>query len=167
MLTELSQIFQSSILANHDIQLKLDLDSELSPVLCNANALKQVYTNLIKNSVEALSEKSEIMVYTQDQVNVDGQTYVEISVVDNGPGIRPAVLNQLFKQVQTEKGHDHAGIGLSIVKKLVTEMSGSISCRSNTKGTRFQILLPNKWDKKHYSLCANNKNKTHESYAIE
>ena len=144
LLTELSQIFQSSILANHDIQLKLDLDSELLPVLCNANALKQVYTNLIKNSVEALSEKSEIMVYTQDQVNVDGQTYVEISVVDNGPGIRPAVLNQLFKPVQTEKGNDHAGIGLSIVKKLVTEMNGSISCRSNKKGTRFQILLPNK-----------------------
>ena len=144
LLTELTQIFETSILSSNKIQLKLDLDTALSPVSCNANALKQIYTNLVKNAAEALPEKGQIMVYTQGQVNVDGQTYIEISVADNGPGIRSEVLSQLFKPVQTDKGDNHAGIGLSIVKKLVAELDGSISCRSSNKGTNFQILLPTK-----------------------
>ena len=143
-LKELTQIFETSILASNKIQLELDLDSSLPLIPCNADKLKQIYTNLIKNAVEALPEKGQIMVYTQDQVNVDGQTYIEISIADNGPGIRPEVLSQLFTPVQTDKDSSHNGIGLSIVKKLVSELNGSISCRSNNKGTRFQILLPTK-----------------------
>ena len=144
LLAELTQIFKTSILASKKIQLKLDLDTGLPPVSCNASTLKQIYTNLVKNAAEALPEKGQIMVYTQGQVNVDGQTYIEISVADNGSGIRSEVLSQLFKPVQTDKGGGHAGIGLSIVKKLVAELNGSISCRSSNKGTNFQILLPTK-----------------------
>ncbi|MDH3343285.1 MAG: HAMP domain-containing histidine kinase, partial [Gammaproteobacteria bacterium] len=144
LLSELTQIFKTSILDSNKIQLKLDLDKALAPVNCNGNALKQIYTNLVKNAVEALPEKGQIMVYTQGQVNVDGQNFIEISVADNGAGIRPEVLSQLFKPIQTDKGDNHSGIGLSIVKKLVAELNGSISCRSNNKGTNFQILLPTK-----------------------
>ena len=144
LLTDLTTIFKTSLLASKKIQLELDLDPNLSPVSCNSDSLKQIYTNLVKNAAEALPEKGQIMVYTQGQVNVDGQTYIEISVADNGSGIRPEVLSQLFKPVQTDKGNDHSGIGLSIVKKLVTELNGSISCRSNSRGTNFQILLPTK-----------------------
>ena len=144
LICELSQVFETSILKPKNIQLKLDLDTEISQLSCNANALKQIYTNLIKNAAEALPEKGQIMVYTQNQVNVDGITFIEITVEDNGPGIRSEVLNKLFKPVQTEKGDDHAGIGLSIVKKLITELNASISCRSSNKGTVFRILLPKK-----------------------
>lgn len=142
LITELTHIFESSILDGNNIQLQLDLDTDIAPISCNANALKQIYTNLVKNAFEALPANGKIMVYTQGQVNVDGKTYIEISVADNGSGIRSEVLSQLFKPVQTEKGDGHAGIGLSIVKKLVTELNGSISCRSSKKGTNFQILLP-------------------------
>lgn len=142
LITELSQIFETSILDSNNIQLNLDLDPEITPLYCNANALKQIYTNLVKNAVEALPANGQIMVYTQGQVNVDGKTYIEISVADNGPGIRSEVLSQLFRPIQSEKGGSHSGIGLSIVKKLVAELDGSISCRSSSKGTNFQILLP-------------------------
>ena len=144
LITELTHIFETSILDSNNIQLQLDLDTDIAPIYCNANALKQIYTNLVKNAVEAFPANGKIMVYTQGQVNVDGKTYIEISVADNGPGIRPEVLSQLFKPVQTEKGNGHSGIGLSIVKKLVAELNGSVSCRSSNKGTNFQILLPTK-----------------------
>ncbi|MDH5711467.1 MAG: HDOD domain-containing protein, partial [Gammaproteobacteria bacterium] len=144
LISELGTVFETSILANQSIQLKLNLDSELEAISCNADALKQIFTNLVKNAAEALPAKGKIMVYTQGQVNVDGKTFIEISITDNGPGIRAEVLNQLFKPVQSDKGDGHAGIGLSIVRKLVGEMNGSISCRTNNKGTSFQILLPNK-----------------------
>ncbi|MFC1588721.1 HDOD domain-containing protein [Pseudomonadota bacterium] len=144
LISELSGVFETSILASKNIRLSIDLDQSLAAISCNANALKQIYTNLVKNAVEALPANGEIMVYTQDQVNVDGKTFIEISVADNGPGIHSEVLSRLFTPVQTEKGDGHAGIGLSIVSKLVDELNGSISCRSNNRGTRFQILLPNK-----------------------
>ena len=82
------------------------------------------------------------MVYTQDNVNVDGKEHIELCVADDGPGVDPDILPKLFSPVDSTKGGDHAGLGLSIVKNLVNELHGSISCRSSDKGTSFHILLP-------------------------
>jgi len=144
MIADLTLVFQTSICAANDIQITLDLDERISPLMSNSNALKQIYTNLVKNAVEALPANGEIMVYTQDHVNVDGKEHIEISVADDGPGIDPEILPRLFSPVETQKGEEHAGLGLTIVKNLVNELHGSISCRSSDKGTSFHILLPKK-----------------------
>ncbi len=144
LIADLTHVFQTSLFAAHDIQISLDLDDRLAPLLSDANALKQIYTNLVKNAVEALPANGQIMVYTQDQVNVDGQEHLEISVADDGPGIQPDILSSLFTPVETTKGGEHAGLGLTIVRNLVNELNGSISCRSSDKGTSFHILLPKK-----------------------
>ncbi|MBL4710990.1 MAG: HAMP domain-containing histidine kinase, partial [Gammaproteobacteria bacterium] len=52
------------------------------------------------------------------------------------------ILPKLFSPVESTKGEYHAGLGLTIVKNLVNELHGSISCRSGDKGTSFHILLP-------------------------
>ena len=142
LLTELSQVFRTSLLSSKKIEITLDLDDHINPLASDANALKQIYTNLVKNAVEALPTNGQIMVYTLDSVNVDGQENIEISVTDNGPGIEPKILSSLFSPVESTKGEGHAGLGLTIVKKLVAELQGSISCRSSRKGTSFHILLP-------------------------
>jgi signal transduction histidine kinase/HD-like signal output (HDOD) protein len=142
LITELTNVFKTSLFSPSNIEVTLDLDEHITPLHGDANALKQIYTNLIKNSVEALPTNGEIMVYTLDSVNVDGQENIEISVTDNGPGIKPDILPNLFSPVESTKGGGHAGLGLSIVKKLVAELHGSISCRSSKKGTSFHILLP-------------------------
>ena len=142
IIADLTHIFQSSLFANKNIQISLDLDERLSTLQTNANALKQIYTNLIKNAVEALPANGQIMVYTQDYVNVDGKEHIELSVSDNGPGIEINILPRLFSPVDSTKGDEHAGLGLTIVKNLVNELHGSISCRSSDKGTSFHILLP-------------------------
>jgi putative nucleotidyltransferase with HDIG domain len=144
LIADLTHVFQTSLFAAHNVQVSLDLDDRIQPMLSDANALKQVYTNLVKNAVEALPANGQIMVYTQDQVNVDGQEHIEISVADDGPGIQPDILSSLFTPVETTKGDGHAGLGLTIVRNLVNELHGSISCRSSDKGTSFHILLPKK-----------------------
>ncbi len=144
LISDLTLVFQTSICAANNIQIKLDLDDRIRPLMSNANALKQVYTNLIKNAVEALQANGQIMVYTQDYVNVGGKEHIEISISDDGPGINPEKLPKLFSPVETQKGSDHAGLGLTIVKNLVNELHGSISCKSSKKGTSFHILLPKK-----------------------
>lgn len=142
IITDLTRIFQTSLFASKNIQISLDLDDRIETLQSNANAIKQIYTNLIKNAVEALGANGQIMVYTQDYVNVDGEDHIEISVADNGPGIDVDTLKRLFSPIETTKGGNHAGLGLTIVKNLVNELHGSISCRSSDKGTGFYILLP-------------------------
>ena len=142
IIADLTHVFQTSLFASKNIQITLDLDERINSLQSNANALKQIYTNLIKNAVEALPANGQIMVYTQDHVNVDGKEHIELSVADDGPGIDIDILPRLFSPVESTKGDDHAGLGLTIVKNLVAELHGSISCRSSDKGTSFHILLP-------------------------
>jgi len=142
IIADLTHVFQTSLFASKNIQISLDLDERIDTLQSNANALKQIYTNLVKNAVEALPANGQLMVYTQDYVNVDGKQHIELSVADDGPGIDIDILPQLFSPVDSTKGDDHAGLGLTIVKNLVNELHGSISCRSSDKGTSFHILLP-------------------------
>jgi putative nucleotidyltransferase with HDIG domain len=142
IIADLTHVFQTSLFASKNIQIDLDLDERINTLQSNANAIKQIYTNLIKNAVEALPANGQLMVYTQDYVNVDGKEHIELSVSDDGPGIDTDILPRLFSPVESTKGEDHAGLGLTIVKNLVNELHGSISCRSSDKGTSFHILLP-------------------------
>ena len=142
IITDLSNVFQTSLFADKHIQISLDLDERIHTLQSNTNALKQIYTNLIKNAVEALPANGTLMVYTQDYVNVDGKEHIELSVADDGPGMDTETLSQLFSPMVSTKGSGHAGLGLTIVKNLVNELHGSISCRSSDKGTGFYILFP-------------------------
>ena len=129
-------------LPEKSIQIKLELDEHMPMIICNLDAVKQIYTNLVKNAIEALPTNGQIVVYTQSYVNVNGNEFVEISVKDNGPGIAASVLPDLFSPVETEKGENHSGLGLSIVKQLVNDLHGTISCKSSPRGTSFHIHLP-------------------------
>jgi signal transduction histidine kinase len=142
LIADLSHVFQISLFAANNISISLSLDDALPPVYSNPNAIRQIYTNLVKNAIEALPANGHLMVDTKDQVNVDGKAHIEISVADDGPGIDPGILPKLFSPVPTKKGENHAGLGLTIVKNLVSELQGSISCRSSNKGSEFYILLP-------------------------
>ena len=142
IIANLTKVFQPSLFDSKNIQISLDLDQRIETLQSNANAFKQIYTNLIKNAVEALPANGKLMVYTHDYVNVDGKQHIEISIADNGPGIDGDILPRLFTPVESTKGGNHAGLGLSIVRNLVNELHGSISCRSSEKGTSFHILLP-------------------------
>lgn len=129
-------------LAPQQIVLRADLAEGLTKIPTDRNKLKQILLNLVKNAAEAMSRGGEIAVATRDNINQDGQLFIEIEVADTGPGIPPEVMAQLFEPVRTSKGGQHAGLGLAIVKSLVKQMKGHIDCRSGANGTRMRILLP-------------------------
>ena len=140
---DLAKIFKASISANKSIELELDLDKQLEPVHSSRNSLKQILTNLIKNASEAIEDFGTVVVSTRGNINVDGKNYVEITISDDGPGIPDGMMEYLFSPVTSMKGNGHSGLGLTIVRNLVAELHGSISCRTTKDiGTEFRILMP-------------------------
>ena len=113
-----------------------------SEVRVNARSLKQILVNLVKNAIEAMPRGGEIQVLNNGHVNRDGLLYTELCVRDNGPGMPQEILEVLFSPVQSSKGGEHQGLGLSIVHGLIKQSQGLITCRSGTQGTAFEILLP-------------------------
>lgn len=141
LISGLFKIFESSLFSTHDIKSSLDLDQSIQPVVLDKNSTKQIITNLIKNAAEAITSGGIINVATRT-VNVDGKTFIEIEIKDNGPGIKESILKDLYSPVSSTKGKNHSGLGLSIVKNLIDKMKGSITCRTSKSGTTFNILFP-------------------------
>jgi len=137
-----ARIFEQSLCATHQIALQLHLDDTVPPLTSHVTHLQQILTNLLKNAVEALPPGGIIRIATAGGVMVNGRHFAEITIEDNGPGIPEAVVHQLFSPVTSSKGGGHSGLGLSITKKLMDELGGSIVCQSSRSGTRFQLLIP-------------------------
>jgi signal transduction histidine kinase len=124
------------------VQIAVRLQDQPFETGGDADTLKQILVNLMKNAVEALPGGGEIAIGNNGYVNRDGQLYVELWIKDTGPGISAEVMANLFTPVRSAKGSAHRGLGLSIVHGLVKQLQGFITCRSSKKGTTFEILLP-------------------------
>lgn len=143
LIEELDKLFQSSLFASHNISSTLDLDRSMPGIRTQRGHMKQILTNLMKNASEAMEQGGNLTITTRDNAFLNGKTYIEIQVIDDGPGIAQEVMQQLFTPVTSTKGSSHSGLGLAIVKNLMDELSGHLSCTSNEgQGTRFQLYLP-------------------------
>ena len=153
---------QSPLFEANGVDVQLELDSTIPTLEMDADKLKQVVTNLVKNALEELVEKQDdslleeqdvffqprVSVITRDSVFINGVNCVEVCVSDNGRGIQSSVLETLFKPVRSKKGNNHQGLGLSIVNELVDALDGFISCQSRAnEGTTFRVYLKRRTSK--------------------
>ena len=149
---DLNQLVQDTVDALSDteikprqIEIKFDLQNDLEPVATNPVLVRQILINLLKNGAEAVADGGVIQVLTREGCSADNGRYVELVVLDNGPGIDPQLQEKLFRPVVSTKGAGHAGVGLSIVKGMVDDLGGRISCYSSRdSGTGFHLQLPRK-----------------------
>lgn len=143
LIKESLQLIAETGFMPESIEASTSFDPALPPIRTDGSAVKQILLNLLKNAVEAMPEGGQVWLRTRDYVYLDAREYVEIGIADSGPGIPPHVLARLFQPVESTKGPGHSGLGLSIVRHLVRELNGLISCHSSaTQGTAFRILLP-------------------------
>ncbi len=114
------------------------------PLLIRADAvqIEQVMLNLMRNALDALQEvasERRSLIITSGRV---GQEAVYVAVFDNGPGIRPQVMERLFDPFFTTK-KDGMGMGLAITQTIVANHHGKIRADSLPgKGTTFTLELP-------------------------
>lgn len=102
------------------------------------NKIRRVLLNLLKNSSESLEEKGTIKITTSLAAN-----WLQISIVDSGPGIPEEIRQDLFKPFVTYGKSHGTGLGLAICKKLVQEHRGRLEyIPVQPHGSRFDIRLP-------------------------
>jgi HD-like signal output (HDOD) protein/signal transduction histidine kinase len=138
------RLFRATDFVPASVQIVVRMQEEPAEIDGDADMLKQVLVNLIKNAVEALAGGGKIEISNRGHVNRERKLYLELVVSDTGPGLSADVLANLFSPVQSSKEGAHHGLGLSIVHSLVKKMQGLITCRSGKTGTTFEILLPAK-----------------------
>jgi HD-like signal output (HDOD) protein/signal transduction histidine kinase len=136
------RLFRATEFVPPGVQISATMHAEATEIEGDADTLKQILVNLVKNAVEALGTSGRIEIANRGHVNRDRILYVELVVSDDGPGLAPEVLANLFSAVRSTKAGAHHGLGLSIVHGLVKKIGGVIACRSSRAGTTFEILLP-------------------------
>lgn len=126
-----------SVLDENNIQLTVNYQWQ-GEVNWDVNQMKQVFINLIQNSIDALGNTGTINI----EITKAGNNELKILVADNGPGMSEKTRKNLFNLYYTTKPKG-TGIGLSIVQRIVYEHGGFVSVESEEgKGSVFSIILP-------------------------
>ena len=133
-----------------EIEVVMDLQPDLPPVMADANRLEQVFINLLINARDAIDAKWWGNVAPKDKAKKislktrakDGMAVVEI--IDTGTGIPASIVDKIFEPFFTTKQVGKGtGLGLSISYGIVRDYDGTISVKSREdEGSNFTIQFP-------------------------
>ena len=128
------------------IHLLRDYDPSLPAVECDQEKLQQAVLNIVNNAIQAIDETHNITLRTRIASNrtIHGKRIklaIEISIIDNGPGIPSKIQDTLFYPMVSGRSNG-TGLGLSISQTLINQHQGKLSCHSRPGHTEFTILLP-------------------------
>jgi two-component system sporulation sensor kinase A len=121
-----------------NVEIRLTPGRMIPWIRCDANQLKQVFINIVKNGIDAMPNGGLLQIEIQ-KYNDDG---VVVHVTDQGSGIPEELLDKLGTPFFTtkEKG---TGLGLMVSYKIIEEHRGRIEIRSKVgRGTKVSVFLP-------------------------
>lgn len=146
MLSDLGMILQNRI-GGRPVELLFDIDTDIPAGLYgDALRIRQIIINLLNNAVKFTEEGYVCLTVKVKQIQED-DIELYIAVKDTGQGIREEDLGRLFgafQQVDQKKNHhkEGTGLGLSLSKKFVEMMGGSIGVKSEYgKGSEFYFTI--------------------------
>mgnify|MGYP000491681893 CR=1 FL=1 len=135
---DLKKIIENCIvtLVRERNNIKVHLDIEDLPVIKGDDILlRQAFTNLIQNAVEAMPTGGDLT------IKYATSNLLDVMVSDTGPGIAGDMADKIFLPFFTTKDRG-TGLGLSLVQKIIVSHGGSISVDSSERGATFRIRLP-------------------------
>ncbi len=125
--------------------LRIDVEDDMPPVFCDAENIRRVIINLVVNACKFAGEGCEVRLSISHDPE---RSQVLISVADNGPGIAPESLQEIFQRFRQLNGDIKAtskgfGLGLNIVKELVQINLGEVEVHSALgAGSCFTFSVP-------------------------
>jgi two-component system, NtrC family, sensor kinase len=123
------------------IQLQLNLPDDLPRVSCDPAQIEQVFIALIMNAIDAMPRGGNLWIEARMS---SAENELRVQVRDDGAGIAPDVMPQIFEPFLTTKESGHGvGLGLAISRGIVERHNGRIEVESELgRGTTFTISLP-------------------------
>ncbi len=119
------------------IMVELEIKDVIPPVEHDPNQINQVLLNLLLNAIQSMDKAGVIRVSLESD-----EDDVRITVADEGKGIPPENVPNIFRPFFTTKGHG-TGLGLSLARRMVEAHGGHIDVTSVVgKGTQFRVELP-------------------------
>jgi len=141
ILTNLNDIVMDSIKLYSEIPENIELitqyDDKIPNIMLDPDLTKRAFFNIIKNAIEAMENGGKLLINTQISEN-----NAEIEFSDTGNGMSDEEIGKLFTpHFSTKRGG--AGLGLTIVKKIIDDQNGNIKLMSEEgKGTTFIVSFP-------------------------
>lgn len=126
----------------HDIELDIDIPTDLPRALADRVQIEQVLVNLLRNAIDELREQPRDERHICVRVRHMHSDMVEVRVEDNGPGLSDSVLDQLYAPFSSSKKKG-MGLGLSICRRIVEAHGGTLTGENKTGGGAvFRFTLP-------------------------
>jgi len=143
MIIEDTLLLLNRQLQRANIEVETDLDI-LPDAVIAADQIRQVLSNLVINSKDAMPNGGKLIIRSRHFSNPDDlQGWVRILIADSGTGVPPEMIRSIFEPFVTTKGEKGTGLGLWIVKGIIQNHGGKLSLKSKPgKGTVFKIDLP-------------------------
>lgn len=127
-----------------DRSIKINI-SKLENIECDISMMRQVWVNLIANSLKFTSKKENARIDIGCERSNGKMVYF---IKDNGVGFNPKYSSKLFKvfeRLHNEKDFEGTGVGLAIVHRIISRHGGKVRAEGETdKGAAFYISLPQK-----------------------
>jgi len=139
------------------LRLTLDIEPGLPRIIISAPAIWALFSNLARNSMQALQEFygedssvwPVVVVSARKETDDSGKEFVVISFSDKASGITDEALPKIFAPYFTTKSDEGTGVGLSLCKDIIERSGGAISVSSrhfseypDGHGTTFTVRLP-------------------------
>jgi signal transduction histidine kinase len=123
------------------VVLEKSYEEGLPQVLVDADKLRQVFLNILRNAYEAVEEKGKINIFLSLLKEKSGSK-IRVYITDNGCGIPKKDRETVFEPFYTTKASG-IGLGLPIARKIIEQHRGTIKVKKQeAKGTSFEILIP-------------------------
>jgi signal transduction histidine kinase len=128
--------------AEKQIQLEARLTQDLPRCPADREGIHRALLNIVGNALDAVEEVEQprVVVATSRE---GGEAWFRIQVRDNGPGIPPEKLGELFRPFVSTKGSRGTGLGLAVSRKILREHGGDVLVQSQLgQGSLFTLRLP-------------------------
>lgn len=146
LINEVKLVFEP-IYAQKNLELELDIDEQLPQIILFSDIyLRQILFNLIGNAIK-FTEKGKITLKMEVTLKATQSLSLDITISDTGIGLEDKELNHIFdafyQSESTKNSTSGTGLGLTITKRLITAMGGTIKVISTPRvGTTFYLSFP-------------------------
>lgn len=141
VIVETIALITYSLKETQDIAITTELEEDIPHISMSQDEFKQTIINLVKNSIQAIKGKGQILIKTRHSIP---DRSICVTIEDDGVGIKEEIIPQIFDPFYTTKHNgEGTGLGLSIVYGIINKYKGTITVTSKEgKGTQICLKIP-------------------------